>query len=111
MVRVEAGGLRPSKVHSARLGRELIIPSIQNPKKAGDLVAGKAVIVKPNETIRFACGECQVVFDLRVAPGSEWAEGIPEGGEPVKAVSLICCPFCGVGAHELKMLHYPRVRA
>ena len=29
--------------------------------------------MKPAETIRFACGDCQVVFDLCTSE-SEWAE-------------------------------------
>jgi hypothetical protein len=68
------------------------------------------MVVRPSETFRFACGECRVVFELRGAPESEWVEGNPEDGEPLKEISLTCCPFCGVGAHELKMLHYQRVR-
>jgi hypothetical protein len=31
--------------------------------------------MKPRETIRFACEECSVVFDLWLAPPSEWADG------------------------------------
>ena len=57
--------------------------------------------MKPNETIRFACGDCQIVFDICVAPGSEWADelehDIEEVGEPT------VCPFCG--AVELKATH------
>jgi len=63
----------------------------------------RTVAMKPNETIRFACGECQAVFDLCVAPESEWAEGVPENEEPLKEASLTCCPFCGAGSHELKI--------
>jgi hypothetical protein len=32
--------------------------------------------MKPGETIRIACGDCQIVFDLCVAPTSEWAEDL-----------------------------------
>ena len=49
--------------------------------------------MKPGEAARFACEECQVVFDLSVAPASQWAEqteddGGMELGEPTH------CPFC-----------------
>src|SRR5215831_10327533 len=68
------------------------------------------MVVRPSETFRFGCGECQVVFDLGGADESEWVEGSPEGGEPLVEVSLTCCPFCGAGAHELKVLQYQRIR-
>jgi hypothetical protein len=63
------------------------------------------IVMKPGETIRFACEDCQVVFDLCVAPLAEWAEQIDENdieggfqiGEPV------LCPFCG--SSELKATH------
>ncbi|HWY85750.1 MAG TPA: hypothetical protein VNX28_03445 [Gemmataceae bacterium] len=51
----------------------------------------------PNQPVRFACGECQAVFHITVAPESEWAEwidpseyeGNPDIGEPTS------CPFSG----------------
>jgi hypothetical protein len=50
--------------------------------------------MKPGETIRYACGECLVAFDLRLAPTKEWAEG---GLDVPRDVELppISCPFCG----------------
>jgi hypothetical protein len=30
--------------------------------------------MKPGEAIRYVCDECQVVFDLNLAPTSEWVE-------------------------------------
>jgi hypothetical protein len=61
--------------------------------------------VIPANPIRFACGDCQVVFDMCVAPTSEWAEEIDEadfeGGIDVGEPSV--CPFCG--AAELKPTH------
>jgi hypothetical protein len=57
--------------------------------------------MKPSEIIRFACGDCQIVFDLCVAPLSEWGEQ-PEI-DNFSDIEPTCCPFCGVG--ELKKLH------
>ena len=31
--------------------------------------------MKPRDTIRFSCDDCNIVFDPRVAPTSQWAEG------------------------------------
>jgi hypothetical protein len=30
--------------------------------------------MRPGETVRFACEECQIVFDLHIAPMAEWVE-------------------------------------
>jgi hypothetical protein len=61
--------------------------------------------MKPGETIRYACGDCQAVFDLCVAPESEWDEGIPpevdEADLPELDMTPTICPFCGSG--ELTM--------
>jgi hypothetical protein len=54
--------------------------------------------MKPGETIRLACGDCQIVFDLNISPPSDWAEQLD-----LDAVEPICCPLCGSG--ELKHLH------
>jgi len=35
--------------------------------------------MKPGETIRFACGDCHIVFDITFAPSSEWAEDYGDG--------------------------------
>ena len=51
--------------------------------------------MNPGETVRFACGDCQIVFDLCVAPPSEWAEEFEEGTEPEEIGKPILCPFCG----------------
>jgi hypothetical protein len=53
------------------------------------------------ETIRYACGDCQAVFDLCVAPLSEWAEIVDE--DELTDFAPTCCPFCG--SAELKMMH------
>lgn len=58
--------------------------------------------MRKSETIRFACGDCRIVFDLRVAPESEWAEHTDEDGLQEFAPPG-CCPFCG--SSELKALH------
>ena len=61
--------------------------------------------MKPGETIRFACGDCQIVFDLCLAPASERAMEAPEelAGEDLDPT---CCPFCGAhAASELKALN------
>jgi hypothetical protein len=65
----------------------------------------KGFPMTPGQTLRFACGDCQVVFDICVAPVSEWAEEIdPDDfdgridiGEPAS------CPFCG--SSEIKVTH------
>jgi len=56
--------------------------------------------MKPGETMRYACGDCQIVFDLTLSPLSERAdEGIdcPEDEEP------LFCPFCAVD--QLRPMH------
>jgi hypothetical protein len=53
------------------------------------------------ETIRFACGDCQVVFDLCLAPFSESADGDLAGITDSEDPTI--CPFCGAG--ELKPVH------
>jgi hypothetical protein len=58
--------------------------------------------MKSCETIRFACGDCQAVFDLCLAPTSEWAENIDADALDIMPA---CCPFCGAAAGELKSLH------
>jgi hypothetical protein len=68
--------------------------------QSGSFKQGGAAM-KPGETIRFVCGDCQIVFDLNISPPSEWPEQLDldnlDGIEPT------CCPFCG--AAELKKLH------
>ena len=61
--------------------------------------------MKPGETIRIACGDCNVVFDLCVAPTSEWPEEMDPAVAPVDQIDAVCCPFCGASAGELGPLH------
>ena len=60
--------------------------------------------MKPAVTTRFACGDCQAVFDLSLAPESEWSEQFDRNDydDPVDIEPTVC-PFCGAG--ELKALH------
>jgi len=57
--------------------------------------------MKLGETIRFACGNCQIVFDLNISPPSEWPEQLEL--DHLDDMEPNCCPFCGAG--ELKHLH------
>ena len=59
--------------------------------------------MKPGETIRFACGECQIVFDLSVSPPSDWAEQLEL--DDLDDLEPTSCPFCGAAAGELRNLH------
>jgi hypothetical protein len=61
--------------------------------------------MKPGESIRFACGECQIVFDLCVAPASEWAEMQDEDDfeGPLEVGLPARCPFCE--SAELRVTH------
>ena len=45
----------------------------------------------PGETVRFTCGECNLVFDLCLAPQSEWPE-IPKAGME-EEICATCCPI------------------
>jgi hypothetical protein len=56
--------------------------------------------MKPGETIRYACGDCQIAFDLCLAPFSECADGDMADLDEAEPK---CCPFCGAG--ELKPTH------
>ena len=56
---------------------------------------------KENEASRYACGNCQILFDLFLAPTSEWAVFQEEDGPEIDTEPTIC-PFCGAG--ELKPL-------
>ena len=59
--------------------------------------------MKPGETIRIACGECKIVFDLCVARMSEWAEDFESATDTINDIEPTCCPFCVAG--ELRSLH------
>jgi len=61
--------------------------------------------MKPGETIRIACGECNIVFDLCVAHTSEWAEDFESATGTINDIEPTCCPFCGTAAGELRTLH------
>jgi hypothetical protein len=63
-----------------------------------------SITMKPGEAIRYACDECQAVFDLTLAPISEWVELQDEDTAP-EDVEVHCWPFCGAGTHELRELH------
>jgi hypothetical protein len=65
--------------------------------------------MKPGETIRFACGECQIVFDLNVSPPSDWAEQLEL--DDLGDIEPTCCPFCGAAASELRNLHDRAIRS
>jgi hypothetical protein len=58
--------------------------------------------MKLTETVRFACGDCHIDFELCVAPVPEWAEQMEDAGLQAVAEPM-CCPFCR--ADELKPLH------
>ena len=59
--------------------------------------------MKPNETIRFVCQECLVVFDVWLAPPSEWPEAdLEDDGHPIDT-PVYYCPFCG--SSDIKQKH------
>jgi hypothetical protein len=54
--------------------------------------------MKPGESVRVACGECQVAFDITIAPRDEWRELPNDEDEPDIESTLMSdasCPFCG----------------
>ena len=55
--------------------------------------------MKPGESIRFACGDCQVVFDICVAATSEWAEALDLEADADNEFEPTCCPFCHARLH------------
>jgi Zn finger protein HypA/HybF involved in hydrogenase expression len=59
----------------------------------------------PKQPVRFSCGDCQVVFDLCVAPESEWAEWIDqsESEANLDIGEVVLCPLCG--SKEIKATH------
>jgi hypothetical protein len=59
--------------------------------------------MRPGETVRYACRECLVAYDVCLAPTSEWAEAEdPDVPEDID-YEPSCCPFCGSG--DIKPLH------
>ena len=61
--------------------------------------------MRPGETVRFACDECQIVFDLCIAPVSEWVEQHDENDfeSPLEVEAPARCPFCDLA--ELRVIH------
>ncbi len=60
--------------------------------------------MKPRETVRFACDECHIVFDLCIAPMSEWVEQLDESDfEDTEIEAPARCPFCELS--ELRVVH------
>jgi hypothetical protein len=59
--------------------------------------------MRPNEPVRFECGECQIVFDLCVDPTRAREIAADLGVDAIEAGPPICCPFCGDS--DLKALH------
>ena len=51
--------------------------------------------MKPGENIRFKCYECLTVFDVCLAPPSEWPEADVENDGSKIDLSVNSCPFCG----------------
>lgn len=48
--------------------------------------------MKPGETMRYACGDCQVFFDVAIALVSEWAEQFDDDGT-VDVGEPLSCPL------------------
>jgi hypothetical protein len=61
--------------------------------------------MKPGESVRFACHECQIVFDICVAPVSEWVEQLDEADfeSPMEVDPPSRCPLCK--SSELRVTH------
>jgi hypothetical protein len=61
--------------------------------------------MSPGETLRFACDECNIVFDLCIAPLSEWVEPQNENDfdSPMEVEAPSRCPFCDLA--ELRFIH------
>ena len=58
----------------------------------------------PLETIRYARGDCRIVFDICMAPEDEGSELMtPEEKAVPLDVDPTVCPFCGAG--ELTAKH------
>jgi hypothetical protein len=55
--------------------------------------------MRPGETVRFACDECRMAFDITMAPPAEWRE--PQDDKdyrvPVDVELPHFCPFCELG--------------
>jgi hypothetical protein len=51
--------------------------------------------MKSNETARFECRECRIVFDLSLDPVRESEISAELEVEALDDVQPICCPYCG----------------
>jgi hypothetical protein len=59
-------------------------------------------VIKPLQTVRYGCYECMIVFDLAVAPPTEWVEQYEDEDGNIDTEPIMC-PFCG--SAELKPQH------
>ena len=61
--------------------------------------------MRPGEPVRFACDECMIVFDLRIAPLSEWVEPHDENDfeSPMEIEAPARCPFYDLA--ESRVIH------
>lgn len=61
--------------------------------------------VRPGESFRLGCDECMIVFDLRIAPVSEWIEQYAQddGPDDVRILAPFPCPFCQLS--NLRVIH------
>ena len=56
------------------------------------------------EVVRLACDECHIVFDLCIAPLSEWVELLDDKDfEDTEIEAPSRCPFCELS--ELRLVH------
>jgi hypothetical protein len=59
--------------------------------------------MKIGEPTRFQCAECQIAFDIIVAPVEEWREQLLEVDEDgINVLSDAQCPFCGKAELKIK---------
>jgi hypothetical protein len=56
--------------------------------------------MKPNQTVRFRCGDCLIVFDLCVDPAWTAEAAAEVGANSIDPGDPMICPYCGGG--ELK---------
>ena len=61
--------------------------------------------MKPSEFVRYCGDECLVVFDLCLAPRSEWPEEVEDDEDLSPDIEPSCCPFCGAHVSQLRLLH------
>jgi hypothetical protein len=52
--------------------------------------------MKPGETIRCTCKDCQIVFEIFAAPVADWPEAFDdETAAKMDVGQPVVCPFCG----------------